>query len=111
MRAYPFVLRLSSFAGRAVVFFFLVSLLLFYFYLLGNSQDFLDTTQLFLLGALRITLILELICSVYLSALLMVRTFNEHRVFLVRFILLVLGMAVSGVLLVSIRFLQSWLRG
>jgi hypothetical protein len=111
MRAYLFVLRLSSIAGRAVAFFFLCSLLLFFLYLLGNSQDFLDDTQLLLLGALRVTLILELVSGVYLALLLVVRTVRERRVFLLRSVLLALSMAVSIVLLLGIRFLQSWLRG
>ncbi len=111
MRAYLFVLRLSSLASRAVAFFFLCSLLLLFLYLLGNSQDFLDNTQLFLLGSLRVTLILELVCGMYLAVLLVVRTVRERKVFVLRSVLLVLSMVVCVALLLSIRFLQSWLRG
>ena len=52
MKGYPFLSRVSSFAGRAVVFFFIVSVLCLFFYVLGNDQDFLDSTQLFLLNCL-----------------------------------------------------------
>jgi hypothetical protein len=110
MKTYPFLLRVSSFTGRAVVFFFISSLLAFFFYLLGNYQDFLDSTQLFLLAVLHVSLILQLACSVYLAAFLVLRSIREHKVFLARFIMLALSMAVCGGLLVSMRFLQSWLQ-
>jgi hypothetical protein len=111
VESYPFVQRLSSFAGRAVVFFFLCSLILLSLYLLGNSQDFMDETQLLLLGALRTCLVLEVLCGIYLAVFLIIRAVRERRAFVLRFILLVLSVAVCSALLVAIRFLQSWLRG
>ena len=110
MRGYPFLFHVSSFAGRAVVLFFVVSLLCLFLYALGNYQDFLDSTQLFLLGCLRISLSLGLVTSVWLAGLLVYRAVHEHRRFVVRWILLVLSFAVSAVLLAALRLVQQWLR-
>jgi hypothetical protein len=110
MKSYPFLQRVSSFTGRAVVFFFISSLLLLFFFLLGNYEDFLDSTQLFLILCLTISLILQLLCGTYLIVLLILRAIRERRAFVLRFILLFLSMFLCGGLLVSIRFLQSWLR-
>ncbi len=110
MRAYPFLLRVSSFTGRAVVFFFLFTLLVFFFYLLGNLQDFLDSTQLFLVFLLNLSLILQIVTSVYFAGFLVMRSIKEKRVFVARFVLLALSMFFSLGLLAAVRFLQSWLQ-
>ena len=100
---------MSSFAGRAVVFFFIVSLVCLFLYSLGNYQDFLDATQLFLLACLRVCLSLEMITGVWLGGFLVYRSIREHRRFVVRWILLVLAFAVSAVLFTALRFVQQWL--
>jgi hypothetical protein len=110
MKEYPFLLRASSFAGRAVVFFFVLSALLCFFYALGNYQDFLDSTQLFLLRLLRVSLELELFCGAWLAGFLVYRNVREHRAFVARWILLVLSFACCTVLLVALRFMQQWLQ-
>jgi hypothetical protein len=110
MKAYLFLSRVSSFVGRAVVFFFILSVLLFFFYLLGNYQDFLDSTQLFLLSLLRATLGLELVSGVWLAVFLVYRNVREHRPLFVRWILLVLSLASCSGLLVALRFVQQWLQ-
>ncbi len=92
-----------------MVFFFLLSVLLFFFYLLGNYQDFLDSTQLFLLSLLRLTLGLELASGVYLAVFLVRNCINARRPFLLRWILLVLSMAASGSLLVVLQYIRAWL--
>jgi Ca2+/Na+ antiporter len=96
--------------GRAAVFFFLSSLLLLFFYLLGNYQDFLDSTQFFILSILQGALILQLVCGFSLVVIIIARTITERRVFSLRFVFLLLSMAVSGALLFALRFLQSWLQ-
>lgn len=110
MKAYPFLLKVSSFTGRAAVFFFISTVLLFFFYLLGNLQDFLDDTQLFLVSLLNVSLLLQLVSSIYLAGFLAMRCIREKRGFPARFILLALSAVFSLGLLVAIRFLQSWLR-
>ena len=110
MRHYRFLSHMSSFAGRAVVFFFITSAMLFFFYVLGNYQDFLDSTQLFLLSLLRISLSLELVTGVWLAGFLIYRNVNEKRPFIVRWLLLLLSFAVCSVLLAALRFVQQWLQ-
>jgi hypothetical protein len=109
MKGYPFLRRLSSFAGRAVTYFFILSALLFFTYMLGNYQDFLDSTQLFLLSLLRVSLGLEIVCGVWLAGLLVSRNVRERRPLVVRWILLVFSMICCAVLLVALRFVQQWL--
>lgn len=110
MRSYLFLQRVSSFAGRAVVFFFVSSLLALFFYVIGNFQDFLDSTQLFLLSLLHITLVLELVSGLYLAVMLIARSVRERRFFVVRFVLVLLSMVVCSGLLLALGVIQSWLR-
>ncbi len=110
MKEYPFLTRLSSFTGRAVVFFFLLSVLLFFFYLLGNYQDFLDSTQLFLLSLLRLALVLELASGAYLAVFLVRHCVHTRRPYVLRWILLVLSMSASGGLLLALQYVRAWLR-
>jgi hypothetical protein len=109
MKGYPFLRRLSSFTGRAVTYFFILSALLFFTYMLGNYQDFLDSTQVLILSALRVSLGLEIVCGLWLVGLLVYRNVRERRLFAVRWILLVLSVLCCSVLLVALRFVQQWL--
>jgi hypothetical protein len=110
MKAYPFLPRLSSFAGRAVVFFFSLSLLLCFFYILGNYQDFLDSTQLALLSLLRLSLGCGIACGIWLAVFLIYRGIYERRLFIVRWILLVLELIFCSGLLLMLSFVQQWLQ-
>ena len=110
MRQYRFLRHVSSFLGRAMVFFFTASALLFFFYIEGNYQDFLDSTQLFLLMFLRVTLGLELACGAWLAGFLIFRNVTEKRPLIVRWILLIVSMAACAALLVALRFVQQWLQ-
>jgi hypothetical protein len=110
MRAYSFPRRLSSFAGRAVAFFFVLSLLLMYVYLLGNYQDFLDSSQTYLLDLLRVSLVLELACALALAVLLAWRVASDHRPFVGRWLLLLGALVCSLGLLAGLRFVQQWLQ-
>ena len=109
MKEYPFLTRLSSFTGRAAVFFFFLSVILFFFYILGNYQDFLDSTQLFLLSLLRLTLALELASGAYLAIFLVRQSLHEHRPHIVRWVLLVFSMTGSGALLLALQYVRAWL--
>lgn len=110
MKQYPILSHLSSYTGRAVVFFFAASALLLFFFLVGNSQEFLDSTQAMLLSALTASLSLELVCGVTLAAFLVQRALIERRAFVVRWVLLVLSQIVSLALLLGLHWLRSWLR-
>lgn len=110
MKEHPFLSHASSFTGRAVVFFFLLSVLLCFFYMLGNYQDFLDSTQGFILSLLRISLSLQLVTGVWLAGFLVYRNIHERRALIVRWILLVLSLAACALVLVSLRYVQQWLQ-
>jgi hypothetical protein len=110
MKQYPFLSHVSSFTGRAVVFLFMVSVLLFFFYMLGNYQDFLTSTQLLLLSLLRVSLGLEIAADVWLAGFLVYRNIHERRMFVVRWILLAIALIFSTALLVTLRFVQQWLQ-
>jgi uncharacterized membrane protein YfcA len=109
MKHYRFLLPMSSFAGRAAVFFFCMSALLVFVYVLGNYQDFLDSTQEFLLLLLRVSLSLQLVAGMWCAGLLVYRSVRERRPRIVRWILLLLSMAVCAVVLAALRFVQQWL--
>ncbi|HEY9593417.1 MAG TPA: hypothetical protein VHE79_03010 [Spirochaetia bacterium] len=92
------------------MFFFVMSLLLLFFFMLGNYQDFLNPTQLLLLALLRVSLGLELVCGAWLAGFLVYRNIHERRPLIVRWILLVLGSSLCLLLLVGLRFVQQWLQ-
>jgi hypothetical protein len=110
MRGYLFVRQLSSFVGRAVVFLFGVSVLLFFFYALGSSQEFLDSTQLLILSVLRVTLLLEAAAGVWYAGFLVWRNVTERRPFVMRWLLLVVSLAICAVLLAALQFVRQWLQ-
>ncbi len=108
MKGYLFLRQVSSFVGRAVVFLFCVSALLFFFYSLGSSQEFLDSTQLLILSTLRVTLWLEIAVGVWYAGFLVWRNAAERRPLVVRWVLLVLSLALCSVLLAALQFLRQW---
>jgi len=92
--------------ARTVVFFFIFSLLLFLLYLLGNFQEFLDSTQIFLVQLLKVSLLAEVFVG--LLYLLMVFMLRRQRRFLGKVILCSLSVVVSFVLLLAFSFLTAW---
>jgi hypothetical protein len=110
MKEYLFLSRLSSFTGRAVAFFFIVSILLLFFYVIGNYQGFLDSTQIFLLSLLHVSLGLQLACGVWLAGFLVYRNVHEHHRFLLRWILLIVSLVCGAGLLIALRYVQQWLQ-
>lgn len=110
VRVYPFLQRLSSFAGRLLAFTFLLSLLLAFLWLTGNAQGFLDATQASILAVLRWTLLVEIAAGVWTAGVLVARTIIERRLFPVRFALAAISLAAGACLLASLGFLQAWLR-
>ena len=88
------------------MFFFMVSMLLFLLYLLGNFQEFLDSTQIFLIQLLKIGLLAEVFAG--LLYLLMVFLLRRQRRFLGKMILCSLSILTSFVLLLVFSFLTAW---
>ena len=110
MKGYPFLRQVSSFVGRAVVFLFCASAMLFFLYALGNQQEFLDSTQLLLLGLLRVTLWLEIAVGVWYAGFLLYRNVKERRPLFVRWLLLLLSLVVSSAFLATLQFVRQWLQ-
>lgn len=104
----PVLFTLYTAAGRAVVFLFMLSMLLFLLYLLGNFQEFLDSTQLFLLGLLRSTLLAELFAG--LLYIIFVFLLGRARRTAAGLVLCAFSMILSYVLLVGLSFLSAWFR-
>ena len=94
--------------ARTVVFFFIFSLLLFLLYLLGNFQEFLDSTQIFLIQLLKISLLAEVFAG--LLYLVMVFMLRRQRRFLGKVILCSLSVLASFMLLLAFSFLTAWLQ-
>ena len=110
MHSHRFITHAASYTGRAVVFLFLVSALACFFFVLGNYQDFLDSSQVFLLSFLRVSLSLELVTGAWLAGFLVHRAVHLHRPFAVRALLLVASLAFCTVLLFILRYAQQWLQ-
>ena len=90
------------------MFFFILSLLLFLLYLLGNVQEFLDSTQIFLIHLLKVSLLAEIFTG--LVYLLMVFLLRRQRRLLGKMILCTLSVVSSFVLLLAFSFLTAWLQ-
>jgi hypothetical protein len=99
-----FLKSLYWLAGRAAVFCFALSQLALALYLLGNFQEFLDSTQVMLLVLLRLALIAGI-----LSALTyFVVSFFAGRARAGRLILCFLSIVYSAGLLLVTGFLSAW---
>jgi hypothetical protein len=92
--------------SRTVVFFFIFSLLLFLLYLLGNYQEFLDSTQIFLIHLLKVSLLAEVFTGILY--LFMVFLLRRQRRYLGKVILCSLSVVSSFVLLLAFSFLTAW---
>lgn len=90
--------------SRAVVFCFLFSLLAFALYLLGNFQEFLDSTQVLLLAVLRFSLLAEVgLAALYLPIVLLRGELRAGRL-----ILVLLSAVLCMALLLGLSFLSAW---
>jgi hypothetical protein len=92
--------------GRAVVFFFVLAALLFALYLLGNFQEFLDSTQALLLRLLRPALLAEVLLALLYVVLLLVRA--RRRLLVGRLVLSFLSAVLCAGLLLATGFLSAW---
>ncbi|MBN2553182.1 MAG: hypothetical protein JXB06_10455 [Spirochaetales bacterium] len=92
--------------ARVVVFFFIFALLLFLLYLLGNFQEFLDSTQIFLIQLLKVSLLAEVFFG--LLYLLLVFLMRRQRRLLGKLILCFLSIVGSFLLLLAFSFLSAW---
>jgi hypothetical protein len=109
MRVKADLLRLlSRLLGKGAAFFFLLSLLLASTYLLGSFQEFLDSSQLFLLRGLEVVLLLEVVFSALYIGFLLMKALVQGRFLILPFFLTFLSMAFCFGLLLSLKFLSAW---
>jgi hypothetical protein len=101
--------KIPSFVGRLCVFLFSVVVLLSGLFLLGNFQEFLDSTQVFLLSLLRIATLTFIIVAVYHLLVLTVHLMRKGQVSFFAFLFSVLGMVIVGLIYFLVNFLSSWL--
>lgn len=100
-------LWLASVTGKLSVFLFLSSLLLFGMYLLGNFQEFLDSTQTMLLTAVRLVSFLSGISSLYYAVSLVISMVYRKKTYFLRIVLSVLGSLASFALAAGASFLLA----
>lgn len=92
--------------ARGVVFFFLFSLLLFLLYLLGNFQEFLDSTQVLLIQLLKASLLAEVFIGlVYILSVFFLRRARRQYV---KLILCSFSVVFCCLLLLAFSFLSAW---
>lgn len=101
--------KIHAFVGRLCVFLFPVVVLLSGLFLLGNFQEFLDSTQIFLLSLLRVATLSFIIAAVYHLLVLTVHVMRKGRVSFFAFLFSLLGMVVVGAIYFLVNFLSSWL--
>ena len=94
--------------GRSLIFFFVVSLLLLGLYMLGNFQDFLDTSQLFLLQSLEFSLLTEVVLSTFYIIFVLFYAVSTGKLDLLRLILTFLSLIFCFALLLVLKFLSAW---
>ena len=91
------------------MFLFSLTATAFLLFLLGNLQDFLDSTQIALLRTAGISSFLYIVCAVYFLIVAGVQLVRRGSVGWHRILLIILGLVGSiGVMLFS-NFLQSWI--
>jgi len=86
----------------------MVSLLFLGLYLLGNFQDFLDTSQLFLLKSLEISLLIELVLSLFYIIFILFYAVSSGKLALLKLILAFLSLLFCFALVLALKFLSAW---
>ncbi|MBN2535314.1 MAG: hypothetical protein JXB88_20710 [Spirochaetales bacterium] len=99
---------LFSLLGRLTIFFVLFSLLLLFLYIIGNYQEFLDSSQFLLLKLLEIISLFGAICGMYYIFFLFFIALLEKKILILRFILTILIIILCSILFTGIKFLSSW---
>ncbi len=103
-------LWLPTVIGRLCIFFFFVTLVVALLFLLGNFQDFLDSTQVLLLHLFDVSCtILVVSCLYYAGVLGWLALRRRLALHLGRFILALATVLVFGSLYVGARYLLVWL--
>jgi hypothetical protein len=97
---------LYRYTSRGTAFFFILSLILLCLYLIGNFQEFLDSSQIFLLRILDVVLLAEVFSGlVYIGVIFYIR---HQRRYLAQLIFSALSVLLCFVFLLVLKFLTAW---
>lgn len=99
---------LFSLLGRLILFFVLFSLLILFLYIIGNYQEFLDSSQFLLLKILEVVSLFGGICATYYIFFLFFIVLVEKKLLILRFILTIISIVLCIILFSGIKFLSSW---
>jgi len=99
-----------SILNRAFILFNIISLFLLFLYFLGNFQNFLDSTQVFILQLLEYSVLIAGLLGAYNLAVLIIITMKKGQPNFFRFFLLIISIIINFTLFLSLKFLFSWLK-
>jgi hypothetical protein len=102
---------LSLWLRRALAFSALFSLVLLLLYGLGNSQSFLDRTQLLLIDMVSVSLWAACLFAGAVLVLLVITGIQSRRFAWLRFLATLAALAICGLLVGVLQFLTAWIRG
>ncbi len=105
----PRPIWLQTVIARVCVFFFALTAIAFLLFLLGNLQEFLESTQIALLRTAAISSFLYIICSIYFIGIAIVQAFRRGIVGWYRVVLIILGLVIALGVMLFTNFLQSWI--
>ncbi len=111
MRLADTIDRVRVIFGKLLGFFFVLSLLLLLLYALGSYQEFLDSSQLWLLRVIRISLGGVVFTGLYGAVLMIIGAATRRRFPGLRFVLTLLAVVMCAALLLVLTFLSSWFQG
>lgn len=105
----PRPLWIQTVVFRVCVFLFMFSLIAFGLFLLGNLQEFLDSTQIMLIRIAGVSAFFFIVCGLYFLGIAVVLAVRGQRVGWYRVLLVVIGIALSTAIVLFSNFLQSWI--
>ena len=105
-RSYLFLL-----IDRTVLFSFIMSSAVLVLYILGNYQEFLDTTQTLLLKILTVSVSFEVLVSIYYLGFLIFYAVQRRRRYIFRILFGFLSLVFCAVVLMLTKLITSWLTG
>ncbi len=95
---------------RIFMFFFSMTILVLFLYLLGNRQEFLDSTQFMLLKMITAGATISVFIGFFTMVTIIVLTFHTKRIYLGEFTLILLTVAISAVIVMVVNFLDVWFK-
>ena len=93
---------------RTVVFFFFMTVILLILYLMGNYQEYLDSTQILLINLLIVITLFEVIMVIYYLGFLVFYAVKFSRIYTIRIIFASFSLLMCGILGTLVMFLNSW---